>query len=160
MKKTILLATDHAGFDKKNALLTYLKSLDCTVEDMGARTLDPEDDYPTFIAPLALRIATEPEKFIGIIFGHSGTGEAIVANRFPGVRAAVCYGGSGGGAALGSALDIVKLSREHNDANVLSIGAHFVSDDEMKSVVKLWLDTPFSGEERHVRRINEIDTIE
>jgi ribose 5-phosphate isomerase B len=86
----------------------------------------------------------------GIIFGGSGQGEAITANRFPGVRAAVYYGGSE---------EIIKLSREHNDANVLSIGARFVTNEEMFRVVDIWLETNFSKGERHVRRIKEIDTL-
>jgi ribose 5-phosphate isomerase B len=99
----------------------------------------------------AMRIVEDPENTRAIIFGMSGQGEAIVANRFPGVRAAVWYGGPD---------EIIRLSREHNDANVLSIGAHFVTSDEMIAAVKLWLATPFSGEERHKRRIEEIDSIE
>jgi ribose 5-phosphate isomerase B len=102
-----------------------------------------------------MRVVEDPENTRAIIFGMSGQGEAMVANRFPGVRAAVWYGGSDS-----VSREIIKLSREHNDANVLSIGAHFVGKEEMIEAVKLWLSTPFSSEERHKRRIEEIDSIE
>jgi ribose 5-phosphate isomerase B len=147
----IILAGDHAGFERKNELLNYLKEESFDVEDVGAHTLEPGDDYPKYMVPAAMRVVEDPENTRAIIFGMSGQGEAIVANRFPGVRAAVWYGGP---------TDIIKLSREHNDANVLSIGAGFVSKDEMIKAVKLWLSTPFSKEEKHTRRIEEIDSIE
>lgn len=147
----IVLASDHAGFERKNELLEYLKEEAFDVEDVGAHSFDKDDDYPKYMVPAAMKVVEDPENTKAIIFGMSGEGEAIVANRFPGVRAAVWYGGS---------LDIIKLSREHNDANVLSIGAHFVSKEEMIKAVKLWLSTPFSDEDRHKRRIEEIDSIE
>ena len=147
----IILASDHAGFERKNELLSYLKDGGFDVEDVGAHTLEPADDYPKYMVPAAMRVVEDPDTTRAIIFGMSGEGEAVVANRFPGVRGVVWYGGS---------LDIIKLSREHNDANVLSIGAHFVSKEEMIKAVKLWLSTPFSNEERHKRRIEEIDSVE
>jgi ribose 5-phosphate isomerase B len=147
----IVLASDHAGFERKNELLEFLKEEHFEVEDVGAHTLDKGDDYPKYMVKAAMRVVEDPDNTKAIIFGMSGQGEAIVANRFPGVRAAVWYGGS---------LDIIKLSREHNDANVLSIGAHFVSKEEMIEAVKLWLSTSFSNEERHKRRIEEIDSVE
>ena len=147
----IVLASDHAGFERKNELLEFLKKEAFDVEDVGALTLEPDDDYPKYMVKAAMRVVEDPDNTKAIIFGMSGQGEAIVANRFPGVRAAVWYGGS---------LDIIKLSREHNDANILSIGAHFVSKEEMINAVKLWLSTFFSNEERHKRRIEEIDSIE
>src|ERR1035437_10200510 len=147
----IVLASDHAGFERKNELLEFLKKETFDVEDVGAHTLDPDDDYPKYMVGAAMRVVEDPENTKAIIFGMSGEGEAIVANRFPGVRAAVWYGGS---------LDVIRLSREHNNANVLSIGAHFVGKEEMIKAVKLWLSTSFSKEERHKRRIEEIDSIE
>jgi len=139
----VYFAADHAGFDLKNALLVHTQTLGHEVEDLGAHTLDPEDDYPDFITPLARRVASEPGAF-GIIVGGSGQGEAMAANRIIGVRAAEWYGGT---------TDVVRLAREHNDANILSIGARFLGAGEASTAVRLFLDTPFSGEARHVRRL-------
>jgi ribose 5-phosphate isomerase B len=147
----IFIASDHAGFELKGKLLSYLKEKGNEVEDMGAFELNPTDDYPTIMLPVALRVFDDPKNHKAIIIGGSGQGEAMIANRIPEVRAAVYYGGS---------LDIVKLSREHNDANVLSLGARFVTEDEAKKAIDLWLSTPFSNEERHARRIELIDAIE
>lgn len=147
----IYFASDHAGFEMKNVLATFVKSLKYEVFDLGPMTLDPNDDYPIFIEKAALEIYNNPQSSRAIIIGGSGQGEAIVANRFPNVRAAVYYGGEE---------EIIKLSREHNDANVLSLGARFLSIDEAKSAVELWLKTPFSKESRHIRRLKEIDEME
>ncbi len=122
-----------------------------TVEDCGAHTLDESDDYPDFVAAAARRVAAAPNETRGIVLGGSGQGEAMVANRSAGVRAAVYYGGS---------LDIVRLSREHNDANVLSLGARFLTPEEAQEAVRLWLATPFPGDARHVRRIQKIDSLD
>lgn len=146
----ILIASDHAGFELKNSLVAYLKEK-YEVIDMGAHLKDPLDDYPPIMAPVAMAVLQDPEHIKAIVFGGSGNGEAMVCNRFPEIRAAVYYGGP---------LDIVKLSREHNDANVLSLGARFINEVGMKEAVDLWLSTPFSGDERHVRRIELIDAIE
>ncbi len=161
----IILAADHAGFQLKNKIKTWLEGEGYTVLDVGAHTLVPEDDYPVYMSSASLKVAEDMTGATkAIIFGGSGQGEAIVANRFPGVRAVVWYGDvtagdvSSGGAPAG--LDIIKLSREHNDANVLSIGARFVNEDQAKSAIKKWLDTPFSGEEKHQRRNEQIDSIE
>jgi ribose 5-phosphate isomerase B len=152
IKKTIIIASDHAGFALKSYLIEALRAEGHTVEDVGAPFLDAHDDYPVYVVPAAMRVAEKPEKYSAIVIGKSGQGEAIVANRFPMVRAAVFYGGPRGH-------EILTLSREHNDANVLSIGAGFVSNEEARDAVKLWLSTPFSGEERHARRIELIDSI-
>jgi ribose 5-phosphate isomerase B len=163
-KKTILIASDHAGFELKKKLVAYVKEMPFDLEDMGAHTLTPDDDYPVIMTPLAMKVATDPEHLIGIVIGGSGNGEAMLCNRFPGVRAAVYYGGGylqeDDERDNKSSLDIVRLAREHNDANVLSLGARFVSDEEAMAAVRLFLETPFSGEERHVRRIAQIDAIE
>ena len=159
-KKIVLIGADHAGFDLKNKLVAYLRTEGHTVEDIGADKLVADDDYPAILAPVGMRIATDPEKYIGIVIGGSGTGEAIVCNRFPGVRAAVYYGGGYNDERSWSSLDIVKLSREHNDANVLSLGARFVTEEEAMAASRLFLSTSFSGEDRHSRRIAEIDEIE
>jgi len=146
----IYFATDHAGFELKEKLIAYVRDeLGCACEDLGAHQLSPEDDYPDFVALAARAVSQNPEEAIAIILGGSGQGEAIVANRFPHVRACVWYGGL---------IDIVELSREHNDANILSLGARFITLEESKNAVRLWLGTSFGGEERHVRRIAKIDS--
>lgn len=145
----LLFSSDHAGFELKNKLVAFVRDeLGLEAEDMGAYTFDSADDYPDYIAPVARRVSEDPKNTRAIILGGSGQGEAIVANRFKGVRAAVYYGG---------APDIVRLSREHNDANVLSLGARFLSETEAKEAVRLWLTTNFSGAERHKRRIEHIE---
>jgi len=152
MNTKLILAADHAGFDLKEAVKSHLSAKKIEVEDVGAKIKVPDDDYPEYMAAAALKVARDLDGSTkAIIFGGSGQGEAIMANRYPGVRAAVWYGGS---------LDIVKLSREHNNANVLSIGAQFVDEKQTIEAIDLWLSTPFGGEERHVRRIEQIDSIE
>lgn len=144
----IYFASDHAGFEMKNELLEFVKELGYEVEDCGAFTLDPNDDYPEFIKKAAQAVSENPKNTKAIILGGSGQGEDMVADKFPGVRSAEYYGGN---------LEIIKLSREHNDANVLSLGARFLSNEEAKEAVKIWLTTPFSEEERHKRRIGQIE---
>ncbi|OHA04378.1 MAG: ribose-5-phosphate isomerase [Candidatus Sungbacteria bacterium RIFCSPLOWO2_01_FULL_47_10] len=144
----IYIASDHAGFELKEELKAYLKELGHEVKDFGAFQFDAEDDYPDLVRNAAEAVANDPGRSRGIILGGSGQGEAMVANRFNGVRAAVYYGGNE---------KILTLSREHNDANVLSLGARFLTDEEAKRVVRVWLETKFSGEGRHARRISKID---
>lgn len=152
----IYVGSDHAGFKLKSALIPYLQSLGYEAEDKGAYEYQEDDDYPDFIVPVAREVSSDPENVKGIIFGGSGQGEAMCANRFKNVRATVYYGQ--GQNKVGED-DIIDLSREHNDANILSFGARFINEEEMKDVVKRWLDTPFSGEEKHQRRIKKIDNI-
>jgi ribose 5-phosphate isomerase B len=147
----VYISSDHAGFELKNILVQYMQELGSTVIDMGPTELHETDDYPDLIAPLASKISTlagEGQPAIGIILGGSGQGEAIVANRFSRVRAGVLNCDN---------LELVRLMREHNDANILSIGARFVSTDTAKVAVKIFLQTPFSHDPRHERRIKEID---
>ncbi len=141
----IHLATDHAGYMHKEAIKEYLKRAGMDVVDHGAHELNPDDDYPDFIKLMAEGVGKDSADY-GIIFGYSGEGEAMVANRYPSVRATVYYNANE---------EIVRLSKEHNNANVLSIGAHFVSIDQAIAAVILWLNTPFSREERHVRRLGK-----
>ncbi|PIT91379.1 ribose-5-phosphate isomerase [Candidatus Kaiserbacteria bacterium CG10_big_fil_rev_8_21_14_0_10_49_17] len=143
----IYIATDHAGFNTKEALVPFLASLGHHVEDCGAHTFDEGDDYTDFVVKVAKAVSEGGS--MGIVLGGTGEGEAMIANRFPQVRAAVYYGG---------VLDVVRLSREHNDANILSLGARFLSLSEAKEAVSVWLETPFSNNERHVRRIDKIDS--
>ena len=155
----IFIASDHAGFALKNALIEHLRTLGYDVEDMGAHALDPEDDYPDFVTPLARRVADELNAR-GIIIGGSGQGEAMCGNRVPGIRAAVFYGPMRVTSALEieggrseDGFDLVRLARRHNDANVLSIGARFVSGEEAEEAMHIFLDTPFSTSTRHARRL-------
>ena len=142
----ILLASDHAGFELKEFLSNHLIQLGYIVENCGAHEMDPTDDYPDFIIPTAQKIANDSDSK-GIIMGGSGQGEAIAANRINGVRAAVYYDGP---------IDIVKLSRSHNNANILSLGARFISNEKAAEVVKMWLNEPFEGG-RHQKRIDKLD---
>ena len=144
----IVVATDHAGYLMKEEIKTFLTNEGHEVVDVGAHELQSGDDYPDFIRHAAQKVANG-EAECGIIFGGSGQGEAMVANRVRGIRATVYYGGT---------TDIIKLSREHNDANILSLGARFLSGDDAKHVVQMWLETNFSGDERHARRISKIDS--
>lgn len=161
----VYFASDHAGFELKNKLVEYVRDfLGVDVEDCGALDLDATDDYPHIIASAAKRLSTDVSQGIesrAILLGGSGQGEAMVANRFKGVRAALYYGEAKAPQtdATGKRLDIIASVREHNDANALSLGARFVSLEEAQDAVKKWLETPFSGDERHARRVADIDTL-
>jgi ribose 5-phosphate isomerase B len=144
----IYLASDHAGYELKEALAPFLGERGYEVEDLGPLSLDPNDDYPDYLMMLGRHVAGE-KGAMGIGIGGSGQGEAIAANRVKGARAAVFYGGPD---------EIIKLSREHNDANILSLGARFLTQEQAKDAVILWLTTTFSGEERHMRRIAKLDS--
>ncbi|OHB17315.1 MAG: ribose 5-phosphate isomerase B [Parcubacteria group bacterium RIFCSPHIGHO2_01_FULL_45_26] len=146
----IYLGADHAGFELKEEIKKYLVEQGKEVEDLGAFELNQEDDYPDFVVPVAKKVAENPEQNRGIVLGGSGQGEAIAVNRFKGVRAAVYYGGP---------FDIVKLSRQHNNANVLSLGARFLTKEQAIEVVDLWLETSFEAG-HHTRRIEKLDEIE
>ena len=142
----IHIATDHAGLDLKNIIRDYLISKGHEVTDHGAHEYDALDDYPDYIFPCAKAVASDLESR-GIILGGSGQGEAMAANRVKGVRAAVFYNGP---------VEIVKLSREHNNANILSLGARFMTEEEIYGVIEMWLDESFGGG-RHQRRIDKLD---
>ena len=142
----IHIATDHAGLESKNIIKKYLISKGHEVIDHGAHDYDPLDDYPDFIFPCALAVASDI-KSRGIILGGSGQGEAMAANRIKGIRAAVFYSGPN---------EIIKLSREHNNANILSLGARFMKESEILDVIEIWLKEPFEGG-RHQNRIDKLD---
>ena len=160
---TIYIASDHAGFALKEELVGYIRNdLGLPVEDMGAYTLEPEDDYTDLIMPCAKRVADE-DGALGIVIGGSGQGEAMAANRIPGARCALYYGASNAvspidaeGAVSKDPYDIVRLARRHNNANLLSIGARFVSVEDAKEAVRAFISTDFSGDARHVRRIGKL----
>ncbi len=160
----VYFAADHAGFDLKNSLINFVRgSLGHEVQDCGSFEKDPNDDYPEIIAGACREVVRDTNDGIecrGIILGASGQGEAIAANRFRGVRAAVYYGQSGTQHdESGNWLDMLRSIRSHNDTNMLSIGARFITEDEAKRAIQTWLETPFSGEDRHVRRIQKLDTL-
>lgn len=158
MPQTIHLATDHAGFQHKEVIKTYLENKGYSVIDHGAPMYSPEDDYPIYIQKAAIEVSKASEDIeenpntMAIILGGSGQGEAVVAGRFPYVRTTVCYGGA-------QAKEIVILGREHNNANILSLGARFIQTADVLELVDTWLHTGFSKEMRHIRRIKEIEKI-
>lgn len=161
----VYFAADHGGFELKNSLLLYVKDLGYEVIDKGVFSFDPDDDYPKIIAEAAKEVGQHAYAR-GIILGGSGQGEAIVANRFKGIRASVFYGPVASSVAVDisgrlseSAFEIVKLARLHNNANILSLGARFLSENDAKQAVKVFLETEFSEDERHARRIKKIDEV-
>lgn len=145
----IFIGSDHAGFEMKRDLTDFLLQHGVDVVDCGPYEYNHDDDYPDYISIVASEVSKD-FKLKGIVIGYSGQGEAIVANRFPNVRCAVFYGGP---------KHVLTLSREHNDANVLSLGANFITSREAKQAVLLWLKTNFSGEDRHIRRIQKIENL-
>ncbi|HRH26676.1 MAG TPA: RpiB/LacA/LacB family sugar-phosphate isomerase [Parcubacteria group bacterium] len=144
----IFIGSDHVGFLLKKDLLDFVLEKGFEVYDCGPQEYNHDDDYPDYISVAAKAVSEDPENSKGIVLGFSGQGEAIVANRFPNVRCAVFYGGT---------KHILTLSREHNDANMLSLGSHFMTTQEAKQAVEMWLGTAFTNEERHIRRIKKIE---
>ncbi len=151
----IYLAADHAGFYLKEIIKADLVNRGFVVEDFGATSFNEGDDYPDLIFPCIKQYMNDTrgnfEKGYAIVLGGSGTGEAIVANRVKGARAVVCNQKD-----LGNALEIVKLGREHNNANVLAFGARFVDDQQAKEAIKIFQTTQFAGG-RHHTRVFKID---
>ncbi len=162
----VYLATDHAGYEIKNKVFQLLKNDGYDVEDCGPFSFDANDDYPDWISKAAEKISANPDDF-GIIFGGSGQGEAIVANKFKNVRCAVFYSPQPPvqaiditGAVSQDSFEMIHLTREHNNANILSLGIRFLTPRQMLDAVKIFLETPFTGEERHARRIAKISLLE
>jgi ribose 5-phosphate isomerase B len=162
---TIALATDHAGFEQLKTLQVYLEAQGHSCKNFGPKSLKPDDDYPDFILPAAKAVASGNCE-AGIILGRSGQGEAMAANRIKGVRCALFYGPAvaksvvdASGEISHNPYEIVKKSREHNHANMLSLAATYLNLDEMKNVIKFWLETPYSTEERHSRRVEKLDSL-
>ena len=145
--RRIFIASDHAGFDLKKYLKDYLESLDFSVEDLGNLKLDPNDDYPDFVAKAVRSVVKNPQS-VAIVIGGSGQGEAMAANKIKGIRAAVLYDEYS-----------ARMSRSHNDANVASLGERDISPEKAKELIKIWIETPFSHEDRHKRRIEKIDKL-
>ncbi len=159
----IYIASDHAGYELKGRLKTYLSELGYETEDKGPFKYDGDDDYPDFITPLAEAVAKDEGSF-GVVVGGSGQGEAMCANRVKGARAVVFYGEAIpqeaidiSGAKSVDSFEIVKLARAHNNANIISFGIRFLSFDQIKFATELFITTKFSSDERHVRRINKFN---
>lgn len=153
----IYIGTDHAGYVLKEKLVSFLKLQGYEVIDKGAFEYNEDDDYPDFVIPVAREISKNPDGAKGIILGGTGEGEAIAANRFPHVRAVVNYGEAV--AVVDNESNIIVRSREHNNSNILSLGARYFTEESIMNTVKLWLDTPFTEDERHIRRLSKIDQI-
>ncbi|HET9255535.1 MAG TPA: ribose-5-phosphate isomerase [Pseudonocardiaceae bacterium] len=144
----VYLGSDHAGFELKAFLLGHLTSLGHDVVDVGPEVFDPDDDYPVFCIEAARRVVADPGS-LGVVIGGSGNGEQISANKVAGCRAALAW-----------STDTARLAREHNDAQVMGIGARMHSPAEAVRIVEEFLGTPFSGGERHARRIRLISDFE
>jgi len=162
----VYLATDHTGIDLKNKVKNFLEEKGYTVEDCGAYEYDKYDDYPDWISKAAQKVSENPDQR-GILFGGSGQGEAMVANKFHNVRCALFYtpalptqSVNIEGDKSTDPFEILKLSREHNQANMLSIGFRFVIEEDVLHAVKVWLEAPDPTEPRHIRRIEKIKKIE
>ena len=162
----VYLSTDHAGFELKEKVKSFLKESGYQVEDCGAYEYDKSDDYPDFISKAAQKVSEDPTS-TAIIFGNSGQGEAMVANKYKNGRAALFYGAvlpikavDASGRESHDPYEMVRLTREHNHANILSLGASFLTDQQACEVIKKWLETKFSSDERHVRRVEKIKKIE
>lgn len=162
----VYIGTDHAGLEFKNQLKTFLTEENHEVIDCGPETFDANDDYPDFCGAAAKGVSENPGS-MGIVMGGSGQGEQMAANKFKNVRCALFYSKAiptqaidVTGAKSEDPFEIVKLTRQHNDSNMLSLGTRFLAIEDAKQAVKLFLETPFSNEERHQRRIDKIKAIE
>lgn len=144
----IYLGTDHAGFEFKEQIKKYLIKKGYDVVDCGAHVFDADDDYPDFISIVGENVGKNKDSY-GIVLGKSGAGECMVANKYRGVRAFLAVNEKN-----------VKLARQHNNANIISLGSEIVTLQTAKKLIKLFLQTPFSGDQRHIRRINKIKEIE
>lgn len=154
----IFVGCDHAGFGLKEKLIPYLKELGHEVEDKGAFEYTEDDDYPDFVIPVAREVSKNPNEVRGIVIGGSGQGEGMAANKFSDVRATVFYG-ERQCIVTEEQESIIKISRADNDANILSLGARFITEEEMRIAVKEWLDTPFKNTDKYIRRIIKMDRI-
>ena len=144
----IHLGCDHAGFELKEKVAQHLKNKGHEVIDHGAKKYDALDDYPVFCIPAAQGVADEKGSF-GIVLGGSGNGEQMAANKVKGIRAALVW-----------SVETAKLAREHNDANVIAIGGRMHPIEVCKELIDVFLATPFSNDERHIRRIGQVSNFE
>jgi ribose 5-phosphate isomerase B len=137
----IYLGSDHAGYDLKNHLVSWLTAAGHEAVDCGPHTFDAQDDYPPYVMLAASKTAADPDS-LGVVIGGSGNGEAIAANKVDGIRAALAW-----------SEETARLGREHNNANVISVGARMHTEEDATHFVEVFIATPFSNEERHIRRI-------
>ncbi|MFI6266262.1 ribose-5-phosphate isomerase [Micromonospora sp. NPDC051006] len=144
----VYLGSDHAGYELKVHLANYLAKQGYEVVDVGPHGFDPDDDYPTFCLHTGDRVVADAGS-LGVVIGGSGNGEQIAANKIEGVRAALAWN-----------IETAQLSRQHNDANIVAVGARQHTLDEATGIVEAFLDTPFSGNERHARRIAQVAAYE
>ena len=144
----VFLGSDHAGFDLKGQLISWLSENGHDPVDCGPSTYAEDDDYPVYVMRAATNVIATPGS-LGIVIGGSGNGEQIAANKVPGVRAALAW-----------TTETAQLARLHNDANVLSLGARMYSEDDAVAFVRAFLETAFSGAARHARRLTEITEYE
>ena len=145
----LYIGADHRGYKLKETLKVYLRELNYDCEDLGNKELNSDDDYTDFALAVAKKVAKNPNENRGILICGSGVGVDIAANKIKGVRSALCFD-----------VKQAQMSRGNNNANVLSLPADFISEDLVKEIVKIWLETPFSGLDRHIRRIEKIKEIE
>lgn len=155
----IFIGTDHAGYVLKEKLVSFLQARGYDVVDKGAFEYNEDDDYPDFAAEVAREVSKNPDpnRVRGIILGGTGQGEAIVANRFPHVRAIVYYGKAT--PIVENESGVLARSRNHNNANILSLGARYFNEDDVMEIVSYWIGAKYDGGEKHVRRLNKIDAI-
>jgi ribose 5-phosphate isomerase B len=154
----IFLGSDHAGLGHKEKIKAFLAELGHEVVDKGAFEYNEEDDYPDFIIPVAREVSQNPNEVRGIVFGGSGQGEAMTANKFSHVRATVFYG-EAKYIIPGEQETIISISRQDNDSNILSIGCRFVTEEQAKDAVAEWLKTAFKNTEKYIRRNTKMDRI-
>lgn len=153
----IYIGSDHAGYKLKEKLKKYIQELGYEINDKGAFALNNEDDYPDYVKLVAKAVADSEGNF-GVVLGGSGQGEAMCANKIKGVRALVYYGGRNHQRDInGDKMGVVASARLHQNANILSLGARFLTERKAKKAVKNFLSTQFLGEERHMRRINKLE---
>lgn len=162
----VYIASDHAGFELKKKVLSFLQEKGYETEDCGNNEVDPNDDYPDYISKAAQKVSIAPDNF-GIVIGGSGQGEAIAANKFKHVRCALFYGPAVAqgeidvtGAHSSNPYEIIHLARTHNNANMLSLSSRFLTTEQAQTAIELFLKTEFKNEERHQRRIDKIAGLE
>mgnify|MGYP000256392934 FL=1 len=139
---------DHAAYEMQRGLVDWLAEQGYDVVDHGPKEYDELDDYPVFVLRAAEAVAAEPGS-LGVVLGGSGNGEQMAANKVKGIRAALCY-----------STELAQLAREHNDAQIISLGGRFHTQEQAQAMVKVFLETPFSGVERHQRRLDMVSAYE